>query len=190
MFIKGCLALKSGNGGRHRNGKRETWNWNGSPTGSSRARMILQSYWSWAEMAPHGSAIGCELPCKGAKGQLRQSSKGLIHQDCLLTASRKLKQKTRHRVCRITVRCLQLQLLKGTYLSCDQQHPHTFSKFCSSNFHGKSNEILFHNNKREIQITNLQVFLTQSYIMYFLLPHQSKPSKILRTTWDSIPLQF
>lgn len=74
--------------------------------------MILQSYWSWAEMAPHGSATGCELPCKGAKGQLGQSSKGVIHQDCLLTASRKLKQKTHpgggrrvthHRVCHITI---------------------------------------------------------------------------------------
>lgn len=117
IFIKGCLALKSGNGGRHRNGKRETWNWNGSPTGSSRARIIPQSYWSWAEMAPHGSAIGCELPCKGAKGQLRQSSKGLIHQDCLLTASRKLKQKTRHRVCGITV------LLQGACSSSCSKEP-------------------------------------------------------------------
>lgn len=85
------------------NGKRETWNWNGSPIGSSRARRSLQSYWSWAKMAPHGSAIGGELSCKGAKGRLRQSSKGLIHQDRLLTASRKLKQKTCHRICCITV---------------------------------------------------------------------------------------
>lgn len=165
ILLRAVLLLTSENGVGSRNGEGETLQ---CSTGSAKARMVLQSFWSWLRWPglyiPTRISHWMWVAWKDARPWAKElSAARAIFQDpdpWRLSADSPLgrwdkknsslkRNLTNHGVCHIT-RGDYNTVAQRNHSSYDRQHFH-ISKLCCSNFFGKSNEVLCHNNKRSIQ---------------------------------------